>query len=45
MIILVLLFISLVCSDGFTGMNCETTIDHCANNPCVNGTCSDLVNG
>ena len=35
----------LVCSNGFTGLNCETSIDDCASNPCNNGTCADLVNG
>ena len=39
------IFVYLVCSDGFTGMNCEINIDDCATNPCVNGTCIDVVNG
>ena len=38
-------FVYLVCSDGFTGMNCEMNIDDRATDPCVNGTCNDLVNG
>ena len=42
--ILVVVYL-LVCNAGFTGMNCETSIDNCASNPCVNGTCTDLVNG
>lgn len=34
------------CVDGFEGVNCETNIDDCANNPCQNGgTCNDGVNG
>ena len=27
----------------FTGKHCEINIDDCANNPCVNGDCEDLV--
>lgn len=30
---------------GYEGTNCETNIDDCAGNPCVNGgTCTDQVN-
>ena len=25
-------------------MSCETSIDDCASNPCINGTCTDLFN-
>ncbi|XP_078693842.1 von Willebrand factor D and EGF domain-containing protein-like isoform X3 [Branchiostoma floridae x Branchiostoma belcheri] len=30
---------------GYTGDVCETELDECQSNPCVNGTCIDLVNG
>ncbi|XP_078703010.1 von Willebrand factor D and EGF domain-containing protein-like isoform X1 [Branchiostoma floridae x Branchiostoma belcheri] len=30
---------------GYTGNVCETELDECQSNPCVNGTCIDLVNG
>ncbi|XP_078677339.1 von Willebrand factor D and EGF domain-containing protein-like isoform X2 [Branchiostoma floridae x Branchiostoma belcheri] len=30
---------------GYTGTQCEEEIDECASNPCVNGACSDEVNG
>ena len=30
---------------GFTGKRCETNINECINNPCVNGECKDEVNG
>ena len=43
--LLIAYILLIVCSDGFTGMNCETNIDDCATNPCVNGTCTDLVDG
>ena len=33
------------CSLGFTGINCETNIDDCISNPCIQGTCKDGVNG
>ena len=30
---------------GYTGVNCETNIDECASQPCVNGgVCQDLIN-
>lgn len=29
---------------GFTGHECETNIDECANNPCQNGECTDGIN-
>ncbi|EDO39369.1 predicted protein [Nematostella vectensis] len=33
------------CTSGFTGANCETNINECASNPCLNGgTCVDGVN-
>ncbi|KAK7005255.1 calcium-binding EGF-like domain-containing protein, partial [Biomphalaria glabrata] len=33
------------CSQGFTGLNCETNIDECSSQPCQNnGTCSDGIN-
>jgi len=33
-----------VCPTGFSGTACETSIDHCAGNPCLNGgTCTDGV--
>ena len=32
------------CVPGFTGHDCETNIDECANNPCQNGECMDLTN-
>ena len=44
-IMLLSTFLFIVCSDGFTGMDCETNIDDCATDPCVNGTCTDLVGG
>ena len=34
-----------MCLPGWTGKNCDESIDDCASNPCVNGgTCEDLVN-
>ena len=27
------------CVVGFTGTNCETNINDCEGNPCINGTC------
>ena len=34
-----------LCPAGYTGMNCETVnVNECDSSPCVNGTCSDLVN-
>lgn len=32
------------CVPGFTGHDCETNIDECANNPCQNGECMDMIN-
>uniref|UniRef100_H2ZD30 EGF-like domain-containing protein n=1 Tax=Ciona savignyi TaxID=51511 RepID=H2ZD30_CIOSA len=32
------------CMPGFNGNNCQTNIDDCAANPCVNGACTDGVN-
>ena len=34
-----------LCSDEYScRTNCTIDIDNCASNPCVNGTCTDLVN-
>jgi len=33
------------CPPGFTGKRCETNIDDCINNPCINGECKDEING
>ncbi|MFY9824868.1 MAG: calcium-binding EGF-like domain-containing protein [Thermoanaerobaculia bacterium] len=33
------------CPPGFTGPNCDIDIDECASSPCVNGDCTDHVNG
>lgn len=32
------------CVPGYTGQNCETDIDECADQPCEHGRCIDLVN-
>ncbi|MCX4244768.1 hypothetical protein [Paraliomyxa miuraensis] len=32
------------CPPGFAGANCDTEIDECEANPCVNGDCEDQVN-
>ncbi len=32
------------CVPGYTGQHCETNIDECVSDPCVNGTCVDGVN-
>jgi hypothetical protein len=32
------------CPAGYTGTNCDTEIDECASNPCVNGQCLDAIN-
>ena len=33
------------CSEGYTGVTCQTDIDDCVPNPCLHyGTCVDLVN-
>ena len=29
---------------GYSGLNCETNIDECASDPCLHGTCGDMVN-
>ena len=35
-----------LCATGFTGQNCETNIDECESNPCMNSTtCCDDING
>ncbi|CAH3108178.1 unnamed protein product [Pocillopora meandrina] len=35
-----------VCKPGFTGHYCETDINECSSNPCLNGgVCNDQVNG
>ncbi|XP_013412192.1 protein crumbs [Lingula anatina] len=33
------------CVPGSTGVNCEVNIDECNSNPCVHGTCNDILNG
>jgi protein crumbs len=34
-----------LCSPGFTGLNCETNVDDCESQPCLNhGKCLDEVN-
>jgi hypothetical protein len=34
------------CAPGFYGLHCETELDECLPEPCINhGTCVDLVNG
>lgn len=33
------------CVVGYTGKRCETDLDECESNPCVNGTCVDVING
>ena len=30
---------------GFSGKRCETNIDDCLNDPCINGECIDEING
>ncbi|XP_035689592.1 von Willebrand factor D and EGF domain-containing protein-like [Branchiostoma floridae] len=37
-------FYTCVCP-GYTGAVCETEPDECQSSPCVNGTCTDLLNG
>jgi len=37
-------FIRCVCPPGFTGDRCEFIIE-CADSPCVNGECTDEING
>ena len=32
------------CHVGFTGNTCQTEINECQSNPCVHGTCTDVVN-
>jgi len=31
------------CLTGYNGTNCELNIDECQPNPCVNGSCEDLI--
>ncbi|MEZ4459459.1 MAG: hypothetical protein R3E66_06965 [bacterium] len=33
------------CAAGFTGDDCGTAIDNCADDPCVNGTCESTTDG
>lgn len=33
------------CIAGYTGKHCEMELDECTSNPCVSGTCLDVVNG
>lgn len=30
------------CQEGYTGIRCETDIDECLSNPCINGKCANL---
>ena len=32
------------CIEGFTGDKCETNINECSSNPCINGKCLDGIN-
>jgi len=32
------------CPPGTTGKNCETDVNECLNNPCLNGVCEDRLN-
>ena len=34
---------SCVCVEGFTGTTCDIDIDECADSPCHNGKCNDLI--
>ncbi len=31
------------CADGYSGDVCESELDECLSNPCVHGTCADMV--
>ena len=33
-----------LCTDGYTGIDCETNIDDCLPNPCIHGNCTDGIN-
>ncbi|KAL4239882.1 Calcium ion binding [Mactra antiquata] len=32
-----------ICPNGYSGKNCQTNVNECANNPCVNGECIDDI--
>ena len=38
------MFCLVICNDGFTGDTCETNVDDCDPNPCMNGgSCEDGI--
>ncbi|KAK7507217.1 hypothetical protein BaRGS_00001152, partial [Batillaria attramentaria] len=36
---------SCVCASGYAGYRCEQEVDECFEEPCVHGTCVDLIDG